>query len=239
MRTILILLGPIFMANSAIAQSIFSRADSIGDTANVCYKNGQYYEGISLYTEAIELLDNSYSNDSVYSHLKLLTAYYYYRGLCFRAIDRHEAAILDLYKCETYYKQDVDIHKRWSPRLKAYKWYIISTYAIASSLFELGQYQKAILELDTFLSVHTIDGTYSLRGQAKLKLDDFQGAIKDFDSAIENGADDKGFLTYLKALAKLKSNAFDVDEACSDFWEAYNDYGYMEAKSMFSTVCIY
>ena len=97
MRTILILLGPIFMANSAIAQSIFSRADSIGDTANVCYKNGQYYEGISLYTEAIELLDNSYSNDSVYSHLKLLTAYYYYRGLCFRAIDRHEAAILDLY----------------------------------------------------------------------------------------------------------------------------------------------
>ena len=222
--------------SSLKAQSISSYTENLRDTAMVCYDNGQFYKAIGLYTESVELLEHSYNEDSSFRHLKRIALCYYKRGLCYRAIDKHEIAVLDFYNCEAYWKEYNAIT---SPGSRIDKNFQISTYFMASSMFELGDYKASITELDSFLSYRDYSGfAYTLRGQAKLKLDDFQGAIKDFDSAIANGADDKGFLTYLKALAKLKSNAFDVDEACSDFWEAYNDYGYTEAKSMFSTVCI-
>ena len=104
----------------------------------------------------------------------------------------------------------------------------------ANVYFDQENYKKVIQYCDSAISNNAENlEAYAFRGVAKYNLDNFEDAIVDFDLTLilNNGYAE---IYYYRGICKLELGA--NDQACEDFYEAYN-LDYKEVMKLIEANC--
>ena len=166
----------------------YNKADAYYNRATVKVIMSMDYNGaIADLTKAIEL-------DPNYARL------YYQRALCKQVLDDINGSLMDYNKVLTLFTNS---------SLKEREAKVGASISVADN--------PKRFKLDN-LSLADISGlAYSNRGVIKTSLNDFSGAVSDFNKAIELDPND-GELYYNKAISKYYNN--DLKGACADWKKA-------------------